>query len=63
MPASRVNVIVPHLGGGFGGKCGFHFEAHIAALAKAAVAELVFSRPRDDAPDRRREEVVDITSG
>ncbi|MFQ5558947.1 MAG: xanthine dehydrogenase family protein molybdopterin-binding subunit, partial [Acidimicrobiales bacterium] len=27
LPANRVRVIVPHLGGGFGGKCGFHFEA------------------------------------
>jgi len=67
MPASRVRVIVPHLGGGFGGKCGFHFEAHIAALAKAArrPVKLVFSRAEEMmAPDRRREGmIVDITSG
>ncbi|NDH23560.1 MAG: xanthine dehydrogenase family protein molybdopterin-binding subunit, partial [Actinobacteria bacterium] len=67
MPASKVRVIVPHLGGGFGGKCGFHFEAHVAALAKAArrPVKLVFSRQEEMiAPDRRREGmIVDITSG
>jgi CO/xanthine dehydrogenase Mo-binding subunit len=36
MRESDVRVIVPHLGGGFGGKCDFHFEAHVAALARAA---------------------------
>jgi CO/xanthine dehydrogenase Mo-binding subunit len=67
MPASRVRIIVPHLGGGFGGKCGFHFEAHIAALARAArrPVKLVFSRQEEMvAPDRRREGmIIDITSG
>ena len=36
LPESRVRIIVPHLGGGFGGKCGFHHEAHVAALARKA---------------------------
>ncbi len=36
LPENRVRVIVPHLGGGFGGKCGFHYEAHVAALARKA---------------------------
>jgi len=67
MPASRVRIIVPHLGGGFGGKCGFHFEAHVAALARAArrPVKLVFSREEEMiAPDRRREGmIVDITTG
>ena len=36
MAEGNVRVIVPHLGGGFGGKCDFHFEAHVAALARAA---------------------------
>ncbi|HTH06884.1 MAG TPA: molybdopterin cofactor-binding domain-containing protein, partial [Ilumatobacteraceae bacterium] len=57
MPANRVRIIVPHLGGGFGGKCGFHYEAHIAALARAAKrpVRLVFSRREEFiAPDRRR---------
>ena len=67
MPASRVRIIVPHLGGGFGGKCGFHFEAHVAALARAArrPVKLVFSRHEEMiAPDRRREGmIVDITTG
>ena len=67
MPSNRVRIIVPHLGGGFGGKCGFHFEAHIAALAKAArrPVRLVFSREEEFlAPDRRREGmVVEITTG
>ncbi|HAP76483.1 MAG TPA: hypothetical protein DCR14_10405, partial [Acidimicrobiaceae bacterium] len=61
MPASRVRIIVPHLGGGFGGKCGFHYEAHVAALARAAKrpVKLVFSRREEFlAPDRRREGIV-----
>ncbi|MCU1397364.1 MAG: hypothetical protein JWN62_473 [Acidimicrobiales bacterium] len=67
MPASRVRIIVPHLGGGFGGKCGFHYEAHIAALAKAAKrpVRLVFSRREEFfAPDRRREGmIIDVQTG
>ncbi len=67
LPSNRVRIIVPHLGGGFGGKCGFHFEAHIAALAKATKrpVKLVFSREEEFlAPDRRREGmVVEITTG
>ena len=67
LPANRVRIIVPHLGGGFGGKCGFHYEAHIAALARAAKrpVRLVFSRREEFlAPDRRREGmVIDITTG
>ncbi len=67
LPANRVRIIVPHLGGGFGGKCGFHYEAHIAALARAAKrpVKLVFSRHEEFvAPDRRREGmVIDITTG
>lgn len=61
MSASRVRIIVPHLGGGFGGKCGFHYEAHVAALARAAKrpVRLVFSRREEFlAPDRRREGIV-----
>lgn len=67
LPTNRVRIIVPHLGGGFGGKCGFHYEAHIAALARMAKrpVKLVFSRREEFlAPDRRREGmVVDITTG
>ncbi len=67
LPSNRVRIIVPHLGGGFGGKCGFHFEAHIAALARATKrpVKLVFSREEEFlAPDRRREGmIVDITTG
>ena len=46
IPENSVRIVVPHLGGGFGGKCGFHFEAHIAALARATgrPVKLVFSR-------------------
>src|SRR4029078_6308293 len=36
IPEHRVRAVASHLGGGFGGKCDFHFEAHVAALAKAA---------------------------
>jgi len=61
MPESDVRVIVPLLGGGFGSKCDFHFEAHVAALAKAAQrpVKLVFSRKEEFlAPDHRREGMV-----
>ena len=61
LPESRVRVIVPHLGGGFGGKCGFHQEAHVAVLARKASrpVRLVFSRREEFVvPDRRREEMV-----
>ncbi len=67
LPTNRVRVIVPHLGGGFGGKCGFHYEAHVAALSRAArrPVRLVFSRREEFiAPDRRREGmIVELTSG
>ena len=55
MPESNVHVIVPHLGGGFGGKCEFHFEAHVAALARKAgrPVRVVFSRHDEFiAPDK-----------
>lgn len=61
LPANRVRIIVPHLGGGFGGKCGFHQEAHVAALARAArrPVRLVFSRKEEFlAPDKRRESIT-----
>ena len=46
IPESKVRVVVPLLGGGFGAKCDFHFEGHVAALARAAArpVKLVFSR-------------------
>ncbi|NND04498.1 MAG: xanthine dehydrogenase family protein molybdopterin-binding subunit [Acidimicrobiia bacterium] len=58
---SQVRIIVPLLGGGFGSKCDFHFEAHIAALAKATgrPVKLVFSRKEEFlAPDHRREGMI-----
>ena len=58
---SQVRVIVPLLGGGFGSKCDFHFEAHIAALSRATQrpVKLVFSRQEEFfAPDHRREGMV-----
>jgi CO/xanthine dehydrogenase Mo-binding subunit len=61
IPESNVRVIVPLLGGGFGSKCDFHFEAHVAALARAAgrPVKLVFSRREEFvAPDHRREGMV-----
>ena len=67
MSSNQVRIIVPHLGGGFGGKCGFHYEAHIAALARATrrPVRIVFSREEEFlAPDRRREGmVIEVTSG
>jgi len=67
LASNKVRIIVPHLGGGFGGKCGFHFEAHVAALAKAAKrpVKLVFTRREEFlAPDRRREAmIVELATG
>jgi len=62
-----VRIIVPHLGGGFGGKCEFHFEAHVAALARSAnrPVRLVFTRREEFlAPDHRREgQVLELETG
>ena len=61
IPQSHVRVVVPLLGGGFGSKCDFHYEGHVAALARAAgrPVKLVFSREEEFvAPDHRREGMV-----
>ena len=61
IPESHVRVIVPLLGGGFGAKCDFHFEGHVAALARAAgrPVKLVFSRREEFfAVGHRREGMV-----
>jgi len=67
LPTNKVRVIVPHLGGGFGGKCGFHYEAHVAALARSVrrPVKLVFTRQEEFiAPDRRRESmIIEISTG
>lgn len=58
IPESHVRIIVPLLGGGFGSKCDFHYEGHVAALARASKrpVKLVFSRREEFfAPDHRRE--------
>jgi CO/xanthine dehydrogenase Mo-binding subunit len=64
---SRVRIIVPHLGGGFGGKCDFHFEAHVAALAKATgrPVKLVLTRREEFlATDKvRHAAVIDLETG
>ncbi len=61
IPESSVRIVVPLLGGGFGAKCDFHFEGHVAALARAArrPVKLVFSRREEFvAVDHRREGMV-----
>ena len=67
IPESHVRIIVPLLGGGFGSKCDFHYEAHVAALARAAgrPVKLVFSRKEEFiAPDHRRESIaIELESG
>ncbi|WP_088285334.1 xanthine dehydrogenase family protein molybdopterin-binding subunit [Kineosporia sp. A_224] len=58
IPESKVRIVVPLLGGGFGSKCDFHFEAHVAILAKVTrrPVRLVFTRKEEFvAPDHRRE--------
>jgi CO/xanthine dehydrogenase Mo-binding subunit len=67
IPESNVRVIVPHLGGGFGGKCEFHFEAHVAALARKAgrPVRVVFTRHDEFvAPDKVNHPlVIDLKTG
>ena len=67
MPESNVRIIVPHLGGGFGGKCEFHYEAHVAALARTAgrPVRVVFSRHDEFvAPDKVNHPIViDLKTG
>jgi CO/xanthine dehydrogenase Mo-binding subunit len=49
LPMSKVRVIVPSLGGGFGGKCEFGIEAHAVALAQKAgrPVRLILSRAEE----------------
>jgi CO/xanthine dehydrogenase Mo-binding subunit len=67
IPEHRIRVVVTHLGGGFGGKCDFHFEAHVAALARSArrPVRLVLSRREEFiAPDKvTHAMVVDVETG
>ena len=67
LPESHVRVIVPLLGGGFGAKCDFHFEAHVAALARAAgrPVKLVFSRREEffAVGHRREGMVIELETG
>jgi CO/xanthine dehydrogenase Mo-binding subunit len=67
IPESKVRVIVPLLGGGFGAKCDFHFEGHVAALARAAdrPVKLVFSRREEffAVGHRREGMVIELETG
>jgi CO/xanthine dehydrogenase Mo-binding subunit len=67
IPESHVRVIVPLLGGGFGAKCDFHFEGHVAALARAAgrPVKLVFSRHEEffAVGHRREGMVIELETG
>src|SRR4051794_15177808 len=36
LPLSKVRVVIPHVGGGFGGKAGIHLEPLVACLSRAA---------------------------
>src|SRR6185436_3507924 len=67
VPEHHIRVVVSHLGGGFGGKCDFHFEAHVAALAKASrrPVRLVLSRREEFiAPDKTTHAmIVDVATG
>ena len=58
---------MPLLGGGFGAKCDFHFEGHVAALARAAQrpVKLVFSRREEffAVGHRREGMVIELETG
>jgi CO/xanthine dehydrogenase Mo-binding subunit len=36
LPLNKVRVVIPHVGGGFGGKAGIHIEPLVACLSRAA---------------------------
>ncbi len=67
MPQRDVRIVVPHLGGGFGGKCVMHVEPHVAALARAAgrPVRLVFTREEEFlVPDMRHHPLVlEVSTG
>lgn len=67
IPQNNVRLVVPHLGGGFGGKCDFHFEAHVALLARATrrPVRLVFTRREEFiATDKVRHAArIELTTG
>ena len=67
IPQANVRIVVPHLGGGFGGKCDFHFEAHVAALARVTgrPVRLVLTREEEFlATDKVRHPfIVELTTG
>ncbi len=67
IPESNVRVIVPLLGGGFGAKCDFHFEGHVAALARESgrPVKLVFSRREEffAVGHRREGMVIELETG
>ena len=45
LPLNKVRVIVPHVGGGFGGKAGIHLEPLLACLSRKAGAVRSRCRP------------------